>query len=146
MQKVQRTCVSCNKILVTRHQVKFCSNKCQQNYKYNIFLNDWKKGLVSGEIGRNVKAVSAHLRKYLLNKYDEKCSLCGWNKKHNLTGKVPIEIDHIDGDSENNTEINLRLLCPNCHSLTPYFRNLNKGHGRRWRMEKINKEIKHIPF
>jgi len=34
-----------------------------------------------------------------------------------------LEIDHIDGDRENNVLTNLRFLCPNCHSLTPTFRN-----------------------
>ncbi len=56
-------------------------------------------------------------------------------KKNPVTGKVPLEIDHIDGDSENNKEENLRLICPNCHSLTPSFRNLNKGKGRAWRIK-----------
>ena len=56
-----------------------------------------------------------------------------------MTGHVPLEIDHIDGDAENNIETNLRVLCPNCHSLTPHFRNLNKGKGRKWRMKKYIK-------
>jgi Zn finger protein HypA/HybF involved in hydrogenase expression len=72
----------------------------------------------------------------------EKCSMCGWNKKHSITGHVPLEIDHIDGNSQNNIESNLRILCPNCHSLTPYFRNLNKGNGRKWRIEKYHIEMK----
>jgi 5-methylcytosine-specific restriction endonuclease McrA len=63
---------------------------------------------------------------------------------HPQTGRIPLEIDHIDGDSGHNTEGNLRLLCPNCHSLTPSYRNLNKGNGRLWRREKyviIDKEM-----
>ncbi|MGV8961879.1 MAG: HNH endonuclease signature motif containing protein [Candidatus Saccharimonadaceae bacterium] len=40
-------------------------------------------------------------------------------------------MDHIDGDSQNNTEINLRLICPNCHSLTESYRGANKGKGTR---------------
>ena len=50
-----------------------------------------------------------------------------------FTNVVPIEVDHKDGNVDNNSEENLRLLCPNCHALTPNFRNLNKGRGRSWR-------------
>jgi Zn finger protein HypA/HybF involved in hydrogenase expression len=67
------------------------------------------------------------------------CSLCGWNKVHSITKRIPLEIDHIDGNAENNSEENLRLICPNCHSLTPHFRNLNKGKGRKWRTNKYKK-------
>jgi 5-methylcytosine-specific restriction endonuclease McrA len=45
-----------------------------------------------------------------------------------------------DGNSENNLEENLRLLCPNCHSLSPNFRNLNKGYGRKWRVNKYKRK------
>ena len=39
-------------------------------------------------------------------------------------------VDHIDGNSDNNSEENLRLICPNCHSLTSTYRGANRGHGR----------------
>ena len=48
-------------------------------------------------------------------------------------------LEHIDGNSENNSLDNLKLLCPNCHSLTPTYKNLNKGNGRFKRMERYNK-------
>jgi ssDNA-binding Zn-finger/Zn-ribbon topoisomerase 1 len=74
-----------------------------------------------------------------MEKFGERCTICGWSKKNLATGKVPLEIDHIDGNSDNNTEANLRLICPNCHSLSPNFRNLNKGKGRSWRTAKYLK-------
>lgn len=43
---------------------------------------------------------------------------------------IPLEIDHIDGNSENNSEENLRLICPNCHSLTATYKGANRGKGR----------------
>ena len=48
----------------------------------------------------------------------------------NPNNDVYTDIDHIDGNSENNSENNLRLICPNCHSLTATYRGANRGHGR----------------
>jgi hypothetical protein len=33
----------------------------------------------------------------------------------------------------------LRVLCPNCHALTPFYKNMNRGNGRKWRMDKYIK-------
>jgi len=64
-------------------------------------------------------------------KHDSKCEQCGWGETHPTTGLVPLTIDHIDGDWTNNKPKNLKLLCPNCHSLTPTYGSLNKGRGRK---------------
>lgn len=96
-------------------------------------------GLVNGSRGINTRNISAHIRRYLVEKYGEACTICGWSSKNMVTGKVPLEIDHINGNSENNSEDNLRLICPNCHSLSVNFRNLNKGKGRVWRNKKYIK-------
>lgn len=39
---------------------------------------------------------------------------------------IPLELDHIDGNNKNNRLKNLRLLCPNCHALTPTYRSKNR--------------------
>jgi HNH endonuclease len=110
------------------------------DFQYHKYIEKWKVGLVDGSVGVAAKNISGHLRRYLLEKYGSSCVICGWHEKNIATGKVPIEVDHIDGDSENNSESNLRLICPNCHSLTSSFRNLNKGKGREGRRLKY---IKH---
>lgn len=77
--------------------------------------------------GRRVSSTA--LRKRLLREgiKDHRCELCGldaWGDH-----PIPLELDHIDGDRSNNTLGNLRLLCPNCHALTPTYRGRNIGNG-----------------
>ena len=129
-------CLNCNKELRIRSQVKFCSNKCQVNFQYKKYIIQWKNNKKAGIMTKNI---SRHIKRYFIDKNGEVCMLCGWNKKHKITGKVPLEIDHSDGNSENNAENNLRLICPNCHALTSNFKNLNKGRGRLWRKNKYIK-------
>lgn len=51
------------------------------------------------------------------------CSNC--KLEHWLDNPIPLELDHIDGNHVNNNLSNLRLLCPNCHALTPNYRGKN---------------------
>jgi RNase P subunit RPR2 len=106
------------------------------DYQHTKWVELWKKGKAHGNIGITVRNISPHLKKYLLEKFGNKCLVCGWKERHPVTGLVPLEVDHVDGNSENNIEENLRLICPNCHALTPFYKNLNRGKGRRWRMDK----------
>jgi hypothetical protein len=69
---------------------------------------------------------SLRLKKRLIREgiLEQKCYNCGliqW-----LKGILPLELEHIDGDTRNNERENLTLLCPNCHALTPTYRGKNK--------------------
>ncbi len=52
------------------------------------------------------------------------CEECGWAKT-TADGYLPLELDHINGDRRDNRLENLRILCPNCHSLKPTHRGRN---------------------
>jgi hypothetical protein len=56
---------------------------------------------------------------------EPRCAMCGNDRW--LDGPIPLELDHIDGDRWNNELANLRVLCPNCHALTPPYRGRNIG-------------------
>lgn len=56
---------------------------------------------------------------------EKKCEVCGinglWNNK-----PLPLELDHINGDSNDHSLNNLRTICPNCHAQTNTYRGKNK--------------------
>lgn len=122
-------CLNCGKEL-NSHQYKYCSNQCQRDYAYKIYIDKWKNGLVDGLA--STYQTSEYIRKYLKEKYNNKCCKCGWDKINLVTGNSPLEVHHIDGNYKNNAEDNLELLCPNCHSLTENYKGLNKN-GRKER-------------
>ena len=55
---------------------------------------------------------------------EPKCEKCGWAEL-SRDGRLPLELDHINGDRNDNRLENLRILCPNCHSLEPTHRGRN---------------------
>ena len=131
--KEKKKCLYCDKEIENKKNI-YCSNVCHTKHKQKLYIERWKNGEEHGKKGDY--GLSNTIRTYLFKKYDNKCTRCGWSEKNEFTGKYPLDVDHIDGNATNNKEDNLRLLCPNCHSLTKTYKGANKGNGRHKRMER----------
>ncbi len=100
----------------------------------------WNKGGVSPRkprileellaLGSDVQSYKLKRRLYAEGLKEPKCELCGWSEM-SIDGRVPVELDHINGDHRDNRLINLRILCPNCHSLQATHRGKNKKKNMR---------------
>jgi hypothetical protein len=112
---------------------KFCGPLCQSEYKW---IHETKPRIERGECTHNSGVV---LKKYLIEKHGEQCVECGQTSTHN-NKPLMLQLDHIDGDSDNNYPRNLRLLCPNCHSQTENFGS--KGKGSRYK--KVSKRNQYL--
>lgn len=121
-------CLNCNnKISYNR---KYCSIYCQHQYEQNQWEQLWLSGKIDGNINSVWTSASDRVKNYLLKKYDNKCSRCGWSEINPYTNTLPLEIEHIDGNPYNTSPDNVTLLCPNCHSLTKTYKGANRGRGR----------------
>lgn len=133
-------CKNCGKEFT--HKVssfnKFCNNKCHSEYEYKDYIQRWLNNEVNG--GKGGCSVSGHVKRYLFEINNNSCQRCGWSEINPYSNTVPLHIHHIDGDCTNNSFENLELLCPNCHSLTNNFGNLNKN-SKRFHRPKLNKNM-----
>jgi len=121
-------CLNCGCLLNRRKQSKYCSHTCHIEFN--------RKQITQRIEGGDTTLFYNQYKIYLIEKYGNKCMKCGWHEVNPITGLVPIQMEHKDGNSENHNLNNLELLCPNCHSLTPTYGALNKGNGRTKRREK----------
>ena len=134
--KTVHTCLSCGCEFEGASDRKYCSSVCSTNHRQKLIFDR----IVSGDMTLDER----HYRKYLIISRGCKCEECGWDKVNPKTGKCPIQMDHVDGNAENHSISNLRLLCPNCHALTPTFGNLNKGRGRAIRRSRYRKRFSNL--
>lgn len=112
------SCVFCHQQFTKRWSKKFCNFQCQQKYQR-------EQKLLNGTLGNFAS------KKYLIETNGHKCQSCLMNSW--LEQPIPLELEHIDGDYKNNLIENLKLLCPNCHALTPTYKGRNRGNGRHYR-------------
>lgn len=75
--------------------------------------------------GSNFQSFKLKKRLFTAKLKFPKCEECNWAQK-TPDGYLPLELDHINGDRHDNRLENLRVLCPNCHSLKPTHRGRNR--------------------
>lgn len=139
MKRIIRYCAYCGKELTSEQRGNiYCSQFCANTAKKKRKIDAWLSGEDNGS--RQDGQLSEAIRNYLLEKANYQCELCGWGKINPITNKTPLEVHHIDGDYSNNQPENLQVLCPNCHSLTPNFKALNKSERQRTQVRKDKKE------
>ena len=127
-------CLSCGKDSPASYQKtnKYCSIACQKQFQYDSYIAEWKRGLQTGLSGKD--QTSKYIKRYIFEKFSYKCSNCGINDW--LGKSISLQLEHIDGNPTNQTEDNLTLLCPNCHSQTDSYAGKNRGNGRHSRKKR----------
>lgn len=99
----------------------YCSASCKSK---EVRVNIQKK-ILGGDVNGHS---SNTLRQCLIDTRGCKCELCGiseWRGK-----PLVVIMDHIDGNSSNNSLLNLQLVCSNCDANLPTYKSKNKGNGR----------------
>jgi hypothetical protein len=101
-KNTDQLCIKCNKRKVTYHKYrdtiyydKTCAN-CRRKEKYGLLATQ-----------SNYKYI----------KYKKEiCEKCNFIPEHSCQ----LDVDHIDGNRNNNNPSNLQTLCANCHRLKTF--------------------------
>lgn len=117
-KKVLKECLSCKKLTTSP---KYCSMECHRTYEWHKRFNQISEGVVLSEDS---------MRRYVTETRGYKCEECGcgstWNSK-----PITLQLDHVNGNSDNNSLDNIRWLCPNCHTQTETWCARNKKNSVR---------------
>lgn len=110
----------------------YCSNRCQSDF---VLKQRFKNGT------RWNYAMSLYLKR-LRGDVCEVCGISEWNGK-----KITLQVDHVDGNRTNNDFLNLKILCPNCHSQTETYGSKNVSDEGKGKMkDSINKNRRNGPI
>lgn len=121
-EKQTFSCKNCGTLSEITAQTtnQFCSSKCSGEYQ----RKETNRLIEDGHVFS-----FETMRRYLMET-DGTCQECGIGDTYN--GKpITLQCDHIDGDNDNHSLNNLRVLCPNCHSQTDTWCGRNKKDTKR---------------
>lgn len=113
----------------------------------------WNKGkdipdLLKIEFSRNLfkngniidlaeQTIRSHAKRILINDNGNTCSVC--NETIWCGRPIPLVCDHIDGNSNNCSFNNFRLVCCNCDAQLPTYKSKNRGNGRTYDRQRYHK-------
>ena len=120
--RVEWSCLSCGKKNLTKPSQlgTYCNGQCHRDHIFRLKIEKW--------LTHDEKIGKGAIKRYLRETFGDKCSVCGIDS---WCGKsIVLELEHKDGNSDNNHHHNLCLICPNCHSQTSTYKAKNKGNGR----------------
>lgn len=115
LNKIISNCIQCDSEIAHYPKTprKFCGAKCQQDWHY---YNVTVPKLIEGSC-----STSSSMHRFLEERDGRGCSSCKNTQWNNLP--IPLDIEHIDGNPQNNKVDNLTYLCPNCHRQTDTWGN-----------------------
>lgn len=139
-------CIRCGEPILGRYAKLYCSIKCRgrlggrvaapkptcgecgipvtKKAKRCLRCSPLRLRLLSPEQHRSPNT----RRQFLLRTRPHQCAVCTLSEWQGRP--IPLEVDHINGDASDNRADNLRLICCNCHALTPTYRGRNRGRGK----------------
>lgn len=134
---------------------RFCSKRCARGFsskasrqeinskisqalkgRHNLRKDPWKNGRLRRLqiLDNKIKTAQwndlgeSQKRKRVLNDQENKCNMCHLSLWQECL--LTLEYHHKDGNKNNNKRENVEFLCPNCHSLTKYWRKPNNEWAR----------------
>ena len=140
----EKNCLYCGALLTKKNAKKFCCNAHQQQFQRD---KTWSRADRDGVwYTESCNSVSRGAKNYLIARRGYRCEICGiteWKQ-----GPIPLVLDHIDGESDNWSLNNIRLVCRNCDGELPTFcgRNQKNGHQskrQKYRNERYHKGLSH---
>ncbi len=114
----KRLCLICGKI----------TNKYGSGRYAKHCVSCVKSGVVYFKKLENIKTDGGR-KSWLLRNRGHRCETClktRWNGQ-----SIPLDMHHVDGNSDNNADKNLELLCPNCHAQTKTYKNKKRDNTSR---------------
>ena len=130
-----KRCLFCDNYIGNKKT--FCNISCSIMFTKKEAQDRWlewckkveRLGYFEGYTYKNVGGKVWRPKKYLLGKQKGACAICGiteWTNK-----PFPSVLDYIDGDANNWSVSNVRVICRNCDGLLPTYCGKNRGKSTR---------------